>query len=339
MLLSPASSETKLELSAAFWPNERSAAILDGRVSPEGIDLVPSAIFPSEIFWRQLKFADFDFSEMSMSSLFISTARGQREWIGIPVFTTRTFFHTLALVREGSGIQKPQDLRGKRVGVPEYQQTAAVWSRGVLQHEFSVEPREMEWFMERRPEMSHGGSTGFTPPPGVKLSYVGADTDLGAMLLEGKIDASLLYLNTANLVDRARADLSQRREIRPLFPDTVAEGSRYYKKTGIFPINHGAVVRRSLYEKHPWIARSLYDAFFAARKLADQQRIAALDNHILTGLVDPSVKSALEHDLFGYGISGAGRVLETIATYLHEQGLTDRVVRLDEVFAKECMDT
>jgi 4,5-dihydroxyphthalate decarboxylase len=332
-------STAPLELSAAFWPNDRSAAIFDGRVAPKGITLIMSSIFPSEIFWRQLKFADFDFSEMSMSSLLISAAHGRSEWIGIPIFTMRIFFHTLTIVRQGSGIERPQDLRGKKVGVPEYQQTAAVWSRGILQHEFGVEPREIEWFMERRPEMSHGGSTGFNPPPGVKLSYLDAKTDLAEMLLGGQIDASLLYLNTANLVDRARTDLSTKREIHDLYPDTAAESARYYAKTGIFPINHCAVIRRSIYERHPWVARSLYDAFLAAKIEYDKRRVAAIDAAVTAGVVDPSATTALGHDLFAYGIKGAGRVLETIATYQHEQGLTPRPVRLDEVFAPECMDT
>jgi len=327
-----------LELSAAFGRNERSAAVFDGKIVPEGITLYMSDIFPSEIFWRQLKFADFDFSEMSMSSLLISTSLGQKDWVAIPVFTMRSFFHTWAIVRDAAGIKSPVDLRGKRVGVPEYQQTAAVWSRGILQHEFGVEPREIEWFMERSPEMSHGGSTGFTPPPGVKLSYIDPKTDIAGMLLAGTLDASLLYINAANLVDRARTDLSKRSEIRPLHPDPVVEGARFYKKTGIYPINHCAVIRRSIYEKNPWIARSLYDASLASRDESNKRRIGSLDNHIATGAVDPGTKSALEHDLFGYGIKAAGHVLETIATYLHEQGLTKRVVRLDEVFAKECMD-
>ncbi|HXP94252.1 MAG TPA: hypothetical protein VN905_12355 [Candidatus Binatia bacterium] len=328
----------QVELSAAFWPNDRSAAVFDGRIVPEGIKLYMSAIFPSEIFWRQLKFADFDFSEMSMSSLFIATSLGQKEWVALPIFTMRSFFHTWAIVRADAGIEKPADLRGKKVGVPEYQQTAAVWSRGILQHEFGVEPREIEWFMERSPEMSHGGSTGFTPPAGVKLSYIDPKTDIGGMLLSGSLDASLLYINTGNLVDRAKADLSARKEIRPLHPDPIAEGARFYKKTGIFPINHGAVIRRSIYEKHPWIARSLYDAFLASRQESDRRRIGSLDNEIATGLADPGTEAALRHDLFAYGIKGAGLVLETIAAYLHEQGLTKRVVRLDEVFARECMD-
>ena len=141
----------KLELSLALSDNENTRPLLDGGVAAEGIRLIPTAVHPSEMFWRQLKFAEFDVSEMSMSSLLIATARGPTPWVALPVFTSREFFQTWARVRADAGISKPADLRGKRVGVPEYQQTAAIWARGVLQHEFGVQPREIEWFMERNP--------------------------------------------------------------------------------------------------------------------------------------------------------------------------------------------
>src|SRR3954447_9695880 len=139
--------DTKLELSIALARNENTQAILDGELMPDGIKLYPTALHPSEMFWRQLKFAEFDVSEMLMSSLTIATSKAPTQWVAIPVFTTREFFHLRILVRPAAGIEKPADLKGKRVGVPEYQQTAAIWGRGVLQHEFGVQPRDMELFM------------------------------------------------------------------------------------------------------------------------------------------------------------------------------------------------
>ena len=128
----------KLQLSLAITSNPRTWPILDGTVQPDGIELVPTILHPSEMFWRQLRFADFDLSEMSVSSLMMARAGGDERWLGLPVFTTRKFFHTEIMVRRDSGIDKPADLKGRRVGVPEYQQTAALWTRGVLQHEFGV---------------------------------------------------------------------------------------------------------------------------------------------------------------------------------------------------------
>ena len=194
--------DTKLELSIALSENENTRAVLDGRIAPDAIKLYPTALHPSEMFWRQLKFAEFDVSEMSMSSLTIATSKAQTQWVALPVFTTREFFHLRILVRVASGIQAPADLKGKRVGVPEYQQTAAIWSRGVLQHEFGVHPREIEFFMERTPETSHGGSTGFKPPDGVTVHQIPPTTNIGEMMVRGELDATLLYLTHANLVDQ-----------------------------------------------------------------------------------------------------------------------------------------
>src|SRR5262249_6929265 len=158
-----------------------------------------------------------------------------------PIFTTRRFFHAGILVRRDAGIDKPSDLKGKRVGVPEYQQTAALWTRGVLQHEFGVEPRDMEFWMERVPSHSHRSAAGFNAPPGVIIHQVPAEKNLGGMMLSGELQAVIHYIVDPNLVDRSTADLWSHPEIRPLFPDPLAEGVRYYRKSGIFPINHGMV--------------------------------------------------------------------------------------------------
>src|SRR5262249_10648465 len=256
---------SRLELGIALSDNPNTRPLIDGEVQAEGIGLTTTTLHPSEMFWRQLRFAEFDVSEMSMSSLLIATARGPTPWVALPVFTTREFFHTRILVRREAGIASPADLRGKRVGVPEYQQTAAIWSRGVLQHEFGVHAREIEWFMERPPDRSHGGATGFAPPAGVRFNQIPPSTDIGNMLVAGELDATLLYLTNPNLVDRSRLDLNAHPSIRPLFADRAAEGRRYFAKTGLYQINHTVVVRRSLLERHPWIALNLFSAFAAAR--------------------------------------------------------------------------
>ena len=197
-----------LELSIALSDNERTRPLLEGRVAPQGIRLVPTMVHPSEMFWRQLRFAEFDVSEMSMSSLIISVARGDTRWVAIPVFTMRKFFHTSIIVRTDFGIAAPADLRGKRIGVPEYQQTWAIWARGILQHEFGVHAREIEWFMERNPDKSHGGATGFAAPEGVRVNQIPPTTDMGEMLVRGELDGALHYLPEQNLVDRSKVDVS-----------------------------------------------------------------------------------------------------------------------------------
>ena len=331
-------SRSRLRLSIALSDNENTRPLIDGLIQPEGIELMPTTVHPSEMFWRQLKFAEFDASEMSMSSLTIATSQAPTPWVALPVFTTRSFFHTRAMVRVDAGINAPADLKGKRVGVPEYQQTAAIWSRGVLQHEFGVKPSDIEWFMERPPEKSHGGSTGFAPPPGVKLNYIPPTTNIGEMLLKGELDATILYLSGTNLVDRSRADLASSPKVRTLFPDPAAEGQRYFAKTGIYPINHGVVIRRSLLDNHPWLALNLFAAFRAARAEGATRGQQYLRSYFEVGTLGEDVKGTLATDPMAYGVKAARPVLETITQYVHEQGLTKRRVGLEEIFAPSAMD-
>ena len=328
-----------LELSIALSDNARTRPVLDGHFQPEGIRLLPTKVHPSEMFWRQLKYADFDISEMSLSSLFIAVSKGATDWVALPIFTMRRFFHTRIQVRADVGIDSPADLRGKRVGVPEYQQTSVIWSRGILQHEFNVQASEIDWFMERGADISHGTATGFTPPDGVSLSTIPPETNIGEMLIAGELDATMHYLTDPNLVDRSRIDIASAAGIKPLFADPGAEAQRYYAKTGIFPINHGMVVRRSLFENHPWIALNVYSAFLKAKQAIALQAAETLEPFFDTGIIDADTeKSVRTADPLGYGIKKARRELETISQYINEQGLTDHRVAIEDVFAPNTLD-
>jgi 4,5-dihydroxyphthalate decarboxylase len=331
-------SADRLELSIALSDNENTRPVLDGDISVESIRLLPTRVHPSEMFWRQLKFGDFDISEMSMSSLICATARAPTAWIAIPVFTSRSFYHTGIYVRTDRGIEQPADLRGKRIGVPEYQQTAAIWARGIIEHEFGVHAREMEWFMERSPEMSHGGSTGFRPPDGVKLSHVPKSTNLGEMLVSGEVDAVLHYVVSQNLVDRSTIDIAKDPHVKPMFPDVAAEKHRYFTKTGIFPINHTVVMRRALHERHPWIALNLFTGFLAAKAKVRQGGLDMLKPYFETATLGPDARRTLATDLMPFGVKACRAALETITRYVHEQGLTHRRVNLEEIFAPSTMD-
>lgn len=328
----------KLQLSIALDMNPRTRPILDGTIKPDGIDLIPTMLHPSEMFWRQLKFAEFDASEMSFSSLMKTIAAGDERWVGLPVFTTRHFFQNWILIRKDAGIDEPADMRGKRIGVPEFQQTAAVWSRGILKHEFGVDQTEMEFFMERLPEQSHGGATGFTPPPGVTVHQIPAETNIGEMMMAGELDATLLFLRHPNLIDRSTIDLEAHPNFGPLFADREAEGLRYYRKTGIYPINHGMVIKREITEKHPWVVLNLLKAFNQAAELADRQRLEHVEYHRASGLISAEAFTALTEPLVKHGIKANRKTLETAAQYSFEQGLTPRLMTLDEVFAKNTQD-
>lgn len=327
-----------LTLSIALSDNERTRPIAQGRFQPQGVRLIPTVVHPSEMFWRQLKFGDFDISEMSLSSLFIATARGDRTWIALPIYTSRNFFHTGILVRADRGIDHPQDLRGRRVGVPEYQQTAALWARGILEHEFGVPARDIEWHMERGPDKSHGGATGFRPPAGVRLNQIPPSTNIGEMLVSGELDATLLYINNRNLVDRSTIDLSAHELIKPLFRDPQAEMHRFYAKTGLYPINHTVVIRRSLLEQHPWLALNVYHAFVGAKQEVERETALTLQAYFDTGLIDPANRQVLKSDPKAYGMKASRKVVEMISQFVHEQGLTERRVAVDEVFAPSTLE-
>jgi 4,5-dihydroxyphthalate decarboxylase len=324
-----------LQLSIGITSNPRTWAIIDGTVKPDGIDLIPTVLHPSELFWRQLHFAEFAVAEMSCSSFLIAIGRGDTRFLGLPLYTTRRFFHTSILVARKAGIDQPADLKGKRVGVPEYQQTAALWARGVLQHEFGVEPKDMEFWMERTPERSHGGATGFTPPAGVVVKQIPADKSIGSMMLNGELDAVLHYLADRNLVDRSRADLASHPDFRSLFPDPIAEGIRYYRKTGLVPINHQAVLRRDIWEKEPWVVLNLIKAFNRANEIANAQRLAHVADHLATGLLSGDAKTPVIH----HGVKANRKVIETIAQYSLEQGLTPRLIKIEEIYAPSALQT
>lgn len=327
-----------LTLSLGLSSNPRTWPIHDGRVRPQGIDLVITAMHPSEMFWRQLRFAEFDVSEMSMSSLMMTRSKGDERWVGLPVFTTRSMFHTGVLVRRDSGIEAPADLKGRRVGVPEYQQTAALWIRGILQHEFGVAPSDMEFWMERNPDRSHAAATGFVPPVGVTINQIPAEKSIGSMMLSGELEAALFYIVDPNLVDRSTADLRNHPDIRTLFPDPVAEGVRYYNKTGLYPINHGMVVKREIAEKHPWVVLNLLTAFNEANGIADAERLEHTRYHIEAGLLPASAAQSLKTPLVRHGVAANRATLETVARYSHEQGLTPQPAAIDELFAESTLD-
>jgi 4,5-dihydroxyphthalate decarboxylase len=328
----------KLQLSLAITSNPRTWPILEGQVKPDGIELVPTILHPSEMFWRQLRFADFDVSEMSVSSLLMARAAGDQRWLGLPVFTTRKFFHTGILVRRDARIEQPADLKGRRVGVPEYQQTAALWTRGVLQHEFGVAPPAMEFWMERVPSHSHAGATAFKPPPGVTIHQIPAEKSIGSMMVSGELDAVIHYIRHNNLVDRSSVDLASHPAVRTLFPDPLAEGVRFYRKSGLYPINHGMVIRSELAAKHPWAVLNLLKAFDAANDIANQQRIEHVEYHANAGLIAPEAAKALREPIIRHGIKANRNILEAAAAYSVEQGLTPRPMKLEEIFAASTME-
>jgi 4,5-dihydroxyphthalate decarboxylase len=196
----------------------------------------------------------------------------------------------------------------------------------------------MEFWMERVPSHSHAGGTGFKPPPGVTIHQIPAEKSIGSMMLSGELEAVIHYLRHDNLVDRSKVDLDHHPDIKHVFPDQIAEGARYYRKTGIHPINHGMVVKRSIAEKHPWVVLNLFKAFEKANAMADALRMEHVGYHVDSGAISQEAAKALREPVLRHGIKANRKILETAAQYSLEQGLTPRLMKLEEVFASSAMD-
>ena len=333
----------KLELSLISGTYERIAALLDGTIPVEGVDLVWSHSHPSETFWRQLKFGEFHVAEMSMSSLLIAKARGH-DMVAIPVFPSRRFMHMALYVHTDSGIGDAGELAGKRIGVGEYQQTAALWTRGTLEHDFGVSQFGVDWYMERSEELSHGGATGFTPPEGIKFHRIPKDKSLVSMLVDRELDAAMVlsaFHAERNVIDRSTHD---RREgdadaVRPLFPDMLAEGRRYVQAHGFVPINHCYVIRGDVHEKHPWLAFNLFAAFAKAKEHWYERLRDAIPSDLFFGPAYlEQTRSIVGQDPFPYGLKDNAAMLQTLIDYSFEQKLTPRKLALEEVFAPSTLD-
>src|SRR5579872_551883 len=313
---------------------DRTRAIRDARVTVEGCAVTYLPLYPEEIFHRAFKFAEFDVSELSFSSYLRTVAAGNAHYLGVPAFVSRIFRHSGIYVRKGAGIEKPEDLRGKRIGVPEYQITAVVWMRGMMQHEYGVKPSEIHWRSGGQEQAGREERTPLKPIPGLDLQTIPHDKTLVGMLRDGELDA----LFTA----RAPSSfLNGEPHIARLFPDTRAAEQAYYKKTKLFPIMHLIGIRRSLCDKYPWLATSVYKAFCEAKALAmiDLRDVNAL-MVTLPWLEAETHETAaiMGDDFWKYGIDENRPDIEALAQYIHEQGLADRKVKIEELFHPSVFD-
>src|ERR1041385_8313092 len=236
-----------LRLTFACGPYDRTQALRDGTVRAEGIELTYLPLQPAEIFWRMLQYKEFDASEMSLSNYTTTIGAGNSPFIAIPVFPALGFRNGFFFFNTSKGTTKPADLKGKRGGVPEYSMTAAVYMRGMMQHESGVKPSDVEWVQGRHDRL------GRKLPADIKLTQAPAGTELGDMLERGEID----FMMTAN------NPLSFRRgspKVARLFPNYAEVEKEYYTRTKIYPIMHTVVIKREIYDRDPWVALNLYQA-------------------------------------------------------------------------------
>ena len=323
--------------------NERVEPLMNGTVQAEGIELIPTYSHPAETFWRQLKFGEFEVAEMSMSSYLIARSQGA-DMIALPVFPSRRLFQTELSYHADSGIAKPEDLAGKRLGVAEYQQTAALWIRGILEHDFGVSQYKIHWYMERSEEMSHGSATGFQPPPGISFNRIAANKSLASTLLENELDVAHIaspWVLQANALDRSAriAGRGDWGKIKPLFPDRMSEGARFFNQHGFLPVNHAYIIRGDIYKNYPWVAFNLYAGFVKAKTLTREKLLERIPTALFFGPEYLAMtREMIGDDPFPYGIKANRAMLETIVGYSHEQGLTPRRMKVEELFAESTLD-
>ncbi|MCL6633399.1 MAG: ABC transporter substrate-binding protein, partial [Alicyclobacillus herbarius] len=249
----------KLQLSFACWNYDRVAALFDGSVTVQGVDLNPLSMEVEETFWRMMRHQEFDVDELSLSSYLIARDRGFPCFTAIPVFPSRAFRHGCIFINTRAGISRPQDLRGKRIGLPEYQLTACLWIRGILQHEYGVNPTDVEWYVGGEETPGRVEKVPLTLPKDVHVHGIGPNETLNRMLDAGELDAFIgprapsAFLNGSPNVAR-------------LFPDYEYQERRYFERTKIFPIMHVIVIRDDVLQQYPWVAMNLYKAFIAAKQ-------------------------------------------------------------------------
>jgi len=325
---------SKLRLTLACWDYDRTRALADGRVTAEGIDLNFLPLHVEETFFRMLRNREFDVAEMSLSSYCVSLMRDDPAFVAIPVFPSRFFRHSCIFVSAKSGIREPKDLVGKRFGVPEYQMTAPVWIRGILSDEYGVAPTSMDYFTGGEEEPGRDEKLKLNLPPAFSVTPIGPTRTLAQMLADGEIDA----LHTARTPSTF---YSRPHDVKRLFPDFVAVEKDYFRRTGIFPIMHVVAIRRSVYEANRWIAQSLFKALREAQQLAyDNLAVTSAMTTMLPWQVAAveEARAELGDDWWPYGFDRNRAVLDTFLRYHHEQGLSQRRLAPEELFAPETFE-
>jgi 4,5-dihydroxyphthalate decarboxylase len=319
----------KLPLTVACGDYDRTKSLQDGAVQPEGIRLKYLPLLPAEIFGRMTGALEFDAAEMSLSDHVALASRGDSPFVGIPVFTSRYFRQSCIFINTDAGIALPQDLKGKRIGVPGYAITAAVWIRGILSDEYGVSVRDVEWLTGGLNETGRTERVPLKLTPEIRVNAIPDDKTLDGMLESGEIPAVISARTPASFAQGSP-------RVGRLFPDYKQVEIDYYKRTKIFPIMHVIVVRKDLYERHPWVARSLYKAFCeskerAVRNMHVSNTLACTLPWLFAEI--ELVKSVLGSDWWPYGIEPNRRVLATLIRYMGDQGLIDKPIKVEDLFA------
>jgi len=317
-----------MRLSIAIGDYDRNRPLIDGRVRIDGVDPVVMTLTPEEMFFRAMRHQAFDVCELSLSSHTLRVSRGDADYVAIPAFVSRAFRHTGIIVRADSGITHPAQLKGRRVGLPEWQLTANVWIRAILQDEYDVAMQDIEWVRGGLEEPGRVEKVKLDLPDGVRVHDISPADTLRDMLADGRIDAFI--------GPRAPTTFTPANPgLRWLFDDPTAEAVCYFRKTGIFPIMHVIGIRRSLAEAHPWLPMAVYKGFSQSKSIA----LAHLADTSATKVTLPFIEEQLRRaqalmgeDFWPYGFAPNRHVLDYFVEAHHRQGLSVRRVSADELF-------
>jgi 4,5-dihydroxyphthalate decarboxylase len=317
----------KLELSVAVGDYDRTRALIDGSVAIDGVDPIYMTLVPEEIFFRAFRAAEFDICELSLSSYTVKTAQNNCPYIAVPAFVSRAFRHTAIYVRTDR-VKKPEDLKGRKVGLPEYQLTANVWARALLEDDYGVKPSDIHWIRGGIEEAGRPEKLAIKLPPGVRLDNAPDGATISGLLEAGEIDG-FIAPRPPTLVEKGHSNICW------LFPDPVAVATDYYKRTGYFPIMHVVGIRRTLAEKHPWLPGAVFKAFEQAKATGLEKLSDTSATKVTLPFVEEALKNArtlMGEDYWSYGLEKNRKVLDYFLAQHHAQGLSSRRVSVDELF-------
>lgn len=324
----------KLHLTLACWDYDRTRALQEGRVPVEGVELTYLPLRVEETFWRMLRYQEFDAAELSLGSYLMAREKGYPRLIAIPVFPSRAFRHSCIYINTDSGIKEPKDLAGKKVGVPEYQITMAIWARGILQHEYGVKPEQMKWFTGGEEHPGREDKIRHDLPPNLDIRPIGPEQTLSSMLERGELDAVISAHMPSPFVRRSP-------KVRRLIQNFRAVERDYYRRTKIFPTMHTVALREEVYEKNPWVAQSLCKAFAESKRICQESmyEFSALKYMLAWSIAEmEEEREIFGEDLWPYGLAANRHVLETLVQYAHEQGLLKSRLDLKSLFAPSTLD-
>lgn len=317
----------KLQLSIAMGDYDRTRALLDGSVQIDGVSPVCMTLSPEETFFRAFRSVEFDISELSFSSYLVKASKGESPYIAVPVFLSRAFRHTSIWVRKDR-IKKPEDLKGKRVGVPEYQLTANVWARAILQDDFGVSPADMHWVRGGIDTPDRPEKIKLQLPPDVRLENAPEGMTISDMLDRGDIDGFIAPRPPSGAA-------LHNPNVGWLFDDPTATAKDYYRRTGVFPIMHVVGVKKELAAAHPWLPGAVLKAFTQAKAVALEKLADTSATKVTLPFVEEQLKAARDamgDDYWAYGVAASRRTLETFVRHHFAQGLSSRLMSVDEIF-------